>query len=74
MDIRIGIQNSAREIAFVSQEAPSAIQERVVAALQKDDSILNFVDERGSVYLVPTKSLAYIEISDVDGRRVGFVA
>ncbi len=74
MDIRIGIQNSPREIAFTSDEKAADIEQRVLAALKDEGSVLNFVDERGAVYLVPIRSLAYLEISDVDGRRVGFVA
>lgn len=73
MDIRIGIQNSPREIAFESALSAADIEQAVSAALA-GNSVLRLTDVKGSAYLVPAQSLAYVEIGAEEVRRVGFVA
>lgn len=73
MDIRIGIQNSAREIAFESSDSAEQIESAVAAALSAH-SVLRLSDVKGSVYLVPADVLSYVELGTEEARRVGFVA
>ncbi len=73
MDIRIGIQNSAREIAFESNDSAEQIESAVAAALSAH-SVLRLSDVKGSVYLVPADVLSYVELGTEEARRVGFVA
>lgn len=73
MQVRIGIQHAAREIGFESSDSAEEIRERVASALKSKDDVLSFTDERGSVYLVPTAAIAYVEIDADTARRVGFV-
>lgn len=35
---------------------------------------MEFADAKGTSYIVPTASLAYIELGTEESRRVGFVA
>jgi hypothetical protein len=35
---------------------------------------VSFTDSKGTSYIVPTASLAYIELGTEESRRVGFVA
>ncbi|BDZ63388.1 DUF3107 domain-containing protein [Agromyces mangrovi Wang et al. 2018] len=74
MDIRIGIQNSPREIGFESDQSAKDVEKAVADALANAAGHLRLVDAKGSVYLVPTASLAYVEIGSDQSRRVGFVA
>ncbi|MGI9823868.1 DUF3107 domain-containing protein [Agromyces sp. Marseille-Q5079] len=74
MDVRIGIQNSPRELAFESAQTPEEVKSQVAAALAGDAKSLEFVDTKGTVFLVPAAALAYVEISGEEARRVGFVA
>ena len=74
MDVRIGIQNSPRELGFESSQTPEEVKAQVSAALAGDAKSLEFVDAKGTVYLVPAAALAYVEISGAEARRVGFVA
>lgn len=73
MDIRIGIQNSPREIAFDSNSSATEIESAISTALAAH-SVIRLTDVKGSVYLVPADSLAYVEIGTEETRRVGFVA
>lgn len=74
MDIRIGIQNTPRELAFETDVAASEVEALVSAALTGQSPTLRLVDVKGSVYLVPASTIAYIEVGGESQRRVGFVA
>ena len=74
MDIAIGITNSPREINFESSQSPAEIEQIVSDALSADSKFVKFTDSKGKVYIVPTTSLAYIEVGSESSRRVGFVA
>jgi len=74
VDIRIGIANSPREINFESAQSAAEIQAVVSDALTSDAKFVSLSDNKGKVYLVPTLSLAYLEIGSDTSRRVGFVS
>lgn len=74
MDIRIGIANSPREISFESSQTSAEVEKIVADVLQADAKFVKLVDAKGNVYVVPTASLAYLEIGSEESRRVGFVA
>lgn len=74
MDIRIGIANSPREISFESAQTSADVQKVVSDALTADAKFVTLTDAKGNVYVVPTASLAYLEIGSEESRRVGFVA
>lgn len=74
MDIRIGIFNSPREISFESSQSAAAVEEIVAAALADQSGYLKLNDSKGSVYIVPSSGLAYVELGTEESRRVGFVA
>ncbi|GAA1417079.1 DUF3107 domain-containing protein [Agrococcus citreus] len=72
MDIRIGIKDSAREIAFDSAQTAQEIEAAVVAALEAGP--LKLDDAKGRRYLVPSGQIAYVEIGSETTRKIGFVA
>ncbi len=74
MDIRIGIANSPREISFESSQTSAQVEKIVADALDADAKFLKLSDDKGKVYIVPTVSLAYLEVGSEESRRVGFVA
>ncbi len=74
MDIRIGIANTAREISFESSQTSAEVEKVVADALSSDAKFVKLVDNKKNVYVVPTASLAYLEIGSEESRRVGFVA
>ncbi len=74
VDIRIGIANSPREISFESAQAAAAVQKVVADALASEAKYLSLTDDKGKIYIVPTASLAYVEVGSEESRRIGFVA
>ncbi|MEY4437335.1 MAG: hypothetical protein RLY13_547 [Actinomycetota bacterium] len=74
MDIRIGIRESSRELSFESAQSASEVEAQVSAALEASATVLKLTDSKGKLYLVPTASIAYVEIGVEESRRVGFIA
>jgi hypothetical protein len=75
VEVKIGVQNAARELVLESAQTPDDITEAVSAALSANgNGTLILVDERGRRVLVPVDKLAYIEIGEQIERRVGFGA
>jgi hypothetical protein len=78
VEIKIGIQNTARELSVESNQTPEEVQALVAAsladALAGKPAILTLVDEKGRLVLVAADKVAYVEIGEPTGRRVGFGA
>jgi hypothetical protein len=74
MDIKIGIKNSARELSFDSSATAKELEAQVSSALESDAKLISLTDSKGNVFLVPTKSITYLEIGAEETRRVGFIA
>jgi hypothetical protein len=73
VDIRIGILNSPRELAFESSQAAGEIEKAVSAAIEKGAPLVTFSDDKGKRYIVPTAAIGYVEIGTDTARRIGFV-
>lgn len=73
MDIRIGILNSPRELAFESSQSADEVEKAVSAAIEKGAPLVAFTDDKGKRYVVPTGTIGYVEIGTDSARRIGFV-
>ena len=73
VQVRIGIRESARELAFESNQTAAEIEEQFATALANGNGLLKLTDAKGVVFLVPTASLAYLELGTSEERRVGFI-
>lgn len=71
MEIRIGIQNAAREVALESNESPADVNAKVAAAI-KDGSVLSLTDEKGRTITVPGDKIAFVEVGVATVGKVGF--
>ena len=74
MDIRIGIANSPRELAFESSRTPAEIEQVIASALSDGGTHVTLSDDKGKHYIIPVASLSYIELGTEESRRIGFVA
>ncbi|MFB9731218.1 MULTISPECIES: DUF3107 domain-containing protein [Ornithinimicrobium] len=72
MEVRIGIRNVAREVAFESAHTPEQVRGVVSDALSSGQQLIELEDDKGGTVLVPTDALAYVEIGAQDKGRVGF--
>lgn len=71
MEVKIGVQNTSREITIDSEQSPEEIEAAVTSAFGGSGQ-LRLVDTKGSVVLVPAQALAYVEIGAPRKGGVGF--
>ena len=74
MEVKIGVQHASRELVLESEQSPTEVEQAVTEALTGKSNVLSLVDEKGRRVLVPADRLAYVEIGEESGRRVGFGA
>lgn len=74
MEIRIGMINTPRELNFESSMSVSEVEKTVTTALETGTAILRLRDEKGKIYIIPTGTIAFVEVGSEESRRVGFVA
>ena len=73
MQVRIGIRESARELAFDSTQSAAEIETALTSALASAAGVLKLSDAKGQLFLVPAISIAYVELGASTERRVGFI-
>lgn len=71
MEIKIGVQDTPREVALDSDDSPEDVIKAVNAALEKGGN-LTLVDDRGRTVIVPASKIAYVEVGAASKGRVGF--
>ena len=74
MEVRIGVKGAPRELVLDSTQSADEIQKTVDAALKDNAPTVTLSDEKGRRIVVATDKLAYIEIAESEGRKVGFGA
>ncbi|MFR9674311.1 DUF3107 domain-containing protein [Streptomyces sp. TR06-5] len=72
MEVKIGVQHAPREIVIESSQSADEVRKAVETALGETGSVLNLEDEHGRKVLVPSDRVAYVEIGEPGGRKVGF--
>lgn len=71
MDVKIGIQQAAREITLETDETAESITAKVSEAVASD-GLLTLSDTKGRVVVVPGSKIAYIECGSTQVGAVGF--
>ncbi|WP_395656071.1 DUF3107 domain-containing protein [Nocardioides sp.] len=71
MEVKIGVQNAARELHIDTDESAETIEKQVADALAAG-GVLTLSDTRGRKVVVPTEKLAYVEIGHGTIGQVGF--
>jgi DNA-binding MurR/RpiR family transcriptional regulator len=72
MEVRIGVKGALRELTIDSAQSAEEIEAAVEAALKAGAPTLTLSDEKGRRVVVAADKLAYVEIAESEGRRVGF--
>ena len=72
MEVRIGIRDVAREVAFESAQTPAQVRGVVAQALATEGGLLELEDDKGRTILVPTSAIGYLELGANEKGRVGF--
>lgn len=71
MEVRIGVQNAARELVIETDEDAEKVQQEVTEVIAAG-GVLALTDHKGKKTLVPTEKLAYVEIGTGTIGAVGF--
>ena len=74
MEVRIGVKGAPRELVLDSNQTAEDIQKTIDTALKDGTPTVTLTDEKGKRVVVATDKLAYVEIAESEGRRVGFGA
>ncbi len=71
MEVKIGVQNAARELSVETDVEPDAVLKSLNEAL-KNDTLLTLTDDKGRTVAVPADKVAYLYFTADSGRKVGF--
>lgn len=71
MEVKIGVQNAARELSVDTDAEPDSVLASLDTAL-KDDSLFTITDSKGHTVAVPADKVAYLYFNADSGRKVGF--
>ena len=75
MEVKIGIQSIPREIIVETNVSAGELERSLTQAMTSEDGGLFVLpDDKGGKFLVPASKIAYVELSDVEQRRVGFAS
>ena len=72
MEVRIGVKGAPRELTIDSTQTADEIQQLIDAALKGGAATFALTDEKGNRLVIAADKLAYVEIAESEGRRVGF--
>ncbi|GAA3539723.1 DUF3107 domain-containing protein [Nocardioides daeguensis] len=72
VEVKIGVQNTARELVIETDESNEAVAKQVADAFAAGDGVITLTDTKGKVTVVPTAKLAYVEIGRSTAGQVGF--
>jgi hypothetical protein len=71
VEVKIGVQNVAREIVVESVQSPEEVEALVTAALTTG-GLLNLVDDSGRRVIVPVAGIGYVDLGAAKKSSVGF--
>lgn len=71
MEVKIGVQQAARELVVETEESSESVEKLVADALG-GGAVLALTDIKGRKVIVPTEKLAYVEIGPAKVGKVGF--
>ena len=71
MEVKIGVQNAARELTIDVDETSEAVEKRIAEAVSAE-GVLTLQDSKGRKVIVPVAKLAYVELGHGTVGQVGF--
>lgn len=71
VEVKIGVQNVAREIVVESEQSPAEVEALVTAALTSG-GLLNLEDGSGRRVIVPVATIGYVDVGAPKKGAVGF--
>ena len=72
MEIRIGLQQTARELEIETKLTAEQLRGTLEEAFE-DGKLLQLSDSKDREYFIPVSKITYVEFGDAAARKVGFV-
>ena len=72
MEIKIGVQNVAREITVQTTASAAEVEKALQAALSTPNGVFRLAGESGTTILIPASAVAYLDLGQEHARQVGF--
>jgi hypothetical protein len=72
VEVKIGVQYAPREIVLETSASSDDVEKLLHEALKADFGLFTLVDEKGRKVFIPAEKIAYVELGEPEGRRVGF--
>jgi hypothetical protein len=72
VEVKVGVQYAPREIVVETSSTPAEVEKLLTEALRADFGVFALVDDKGRRVFVPAEKIAYVELGEPEGRRVGF--
>ena len=72
MEVKIGVQNTARELVIDTDLSSDDVEKAVSQVLSGDEVVLVLQDSKGRKLLVPRDKLAYVEVGAPATGTVGY--
>ncbi len=71
VEVRIGINQSARELSFETDASADDVRALIEA---ETTGLVTLADNRGRQFLINRESITYVELGSDVARKVGFVS
>ncbi|WP_347346913.1 DUF3107 domain-containing protein [Nigerium sp.] len=73
MEVKVGIQNVAREVVVETNDTAADVEKNLRDALA-NAAVFALSDEKGRSVLIPAAHIAYVDLGSEHARPVGFGA
>ena len=73
MEVKIGVQSVPRELVVETDTSAEELERDLSAALEEGErAIFTLSVAKGGKVLIPADKIAYVELGQGEGRRIGF--
>ena len=72
MEVKIAVQNVARELEIEVDGDPAEVTARIEEALRTREGVVSLKDAKGRQVLVPASSIGWVQFGEPEKGRVGF--
>ena len=72
MEVKIAVQNVARELEIEVDGDPAEVTARIEEALRTREGVVSLKDAKGRQVLVPAASIGWVQFGEPEKGRVGF--
>ena len=72
MEVKIAVQNVARELEIEVDGDPAEVTAQIENALRSREGVVTLKDAKGRQVLVPAASIGWVQFGEPEKGRVGF--